>query len=372
MNRLHFATRLATLLACCWLAACLPPSRSNAADSGEMTDLASRPGADAAAAPDLAVADVQDGALADAKPAKQDTGAAKPDWVAADATAAPDIGDPPDQEPQTDAADGETFDGAPLSDAPDADLIDAEQFSDADAEAFAADAGPQEYVGPTGPATILFVGNSYTYVNDLPGMFIALLGSTNPPLPWTQDSVVAGGATLQLQATATGAMAKIAQGGWTWVVLQGQSVEPACWPDNFVYWAKILAQQVKAANANLAYFSTWPRKGGSVDYTDPCTGGTPAALFAKLKAGYQQAAQQTGGLRVPVGDAWMQVTETNPEIELYSSDLSHPSAAGTYLTACVFAKVLVGIDPQTATYVPGGVTQEQAVILRKAAAALTP
>ena len=360
MKRPQVAVRLAAVLASlCWVAACLPAPYTTADDLSDVAQLAADAD-DAAEAPDVASGD-----LSDAKPSDAKSSDAKPADIHDVAPDLPDVASAVDADDPTDVAPVDDPDDG----ADDAQVMDAADDLQAEDDVVSL---PEPYTGSTAPATILFIGNSYTYTNDLPGMFIALLGSTTPPLPWKQDSVVAGAATLQVQATSTGAMAKIAQGGWTWVVLQGQSVEPACWPDNFVYWAKILAQQVKTAKAKLAYFSTWPRKVGSTDLADPCPGATPAAMFAKLKAGYQQAADQTGGLRVPVGDAWMQVVQNNPEIELYNGDLSHPSVAGTYLTACVFAKVLVGIDPQLATLVPEGISLEQALILRKVAAQIKP
>ena len=364
MKRLQVAIRLAAALASlCWAAACLPLPYTTDDDARDGAQLADSDDA-AAEAPDVASGD-----LSDAKPSDAKSADAKHADIKDVAPDLPDVASAVDADAPTDDAAVDDA-GDPTDAAPADDVFDPCSFPPA---ADAVVSLPEPYTGSTAPATILFIGNSYTYTNDLPGMFIQLLASTQPPLPWKQQNVTPGGKFLYDQATTTGAMAKIAAGGWTWVVLQGQSLEPACDSASFLGSAKVLAQQVKSAKANLAYYSTWARQAGSGDYaTYPCTGGCPALMFEKLKAGYETAAQQTGGLRVPVGDAWMQVIQSNPEINLYNADQSHPSVAGTYLTACVFAKVLVGIDPRLATLVPEGISLEQALILRKVAAQIKP
>jgi len=45
---------------------------------------------------------------------------------------------------------------------------------------------------------------------------------------------------------------------------------------------------------------------------------------------------------VPVGPAWQRAQQALPALELYEDDGSHPTAAGTFLAACVFHHVLFG------------------------------
>src|ERR1700689_5217578 len=68
---------------------------------------------------------------------------------------------------------------------------------------------------------VLFIGDSYTYVNDLPGMLssIAATAGTGPTI--TTDEVVQGGASLE-DLWDAGAQTKIQERSWTHVVLQGQ------------------------------------------------------------------------------------------------------------------------------------------------------
>jgi hypothetical protein len=52
----------------------------------------------------------------------------------------------------------------------------------------------------------------------------------------------------------------------------------------------------------------------------------------------------------PVGAVWRYIRQNYPEIELYSSDESHPSTAGSYATACSFYTAIFRKDPLQVTY----------------------
>jgi hypothetical protein len=141
-------------------------------------------------------------------------------------------------------------------------------------------------------------------------------------------------------------------------------VEPAGDPVNFLAAAKTLAKDVKQVSAQLAFYQTWPRKAGDALYQQAWSGGSPTALAKLLHDGYEKAATQNGGVRVPVGDAWMLTLNKHPEINLYQADGSHPLPTGTYLAACVFSATLFGVDPTVVKWVPDGVTAAEATALR--------
>jgi hypothetical protein len=191
---------------------------------------------------------------------------------------------------------------------------------------------------------VLFIGNSYTYANDLPGRVRALAASSGVGTV-DVDSVVAGGATLQDHVNGVTALDRIAEGGWTHVVLQGQSLEPLFAPGPFEAAAKVLADDAKAIGAVPVFYETWARAAGDPLYDDPSSGGTPAAMQAVLRAEYQKVASDAGGVFAPAGDAWEQALAEHPSIQLFAPDGSHPSVAGTYLVGCVFHAKLTGHSP---------------------------
>jgi hypothetical protein len=65
----------------------------------------------------------------------------------------------------------------------------------------------------------------------------------------------------------------------------------------------------------------------------------------------------------PVGYTWYLVRQDHPEIEMWQSDGSHPTSAGTYLAACVFYAAVFRQSPAGLGF-HGGVTDDQAGILQ--------
>jgi hypothetical protein len=72
---------------------------------------------------------------------------------------------------------------------------------------------------------VLFLGNSYTYVNDLPITFARLAQSGGHSVE--VGMVANGGETLSQHAAAADDAGKISSQRWSYVVLQEQSDTPA-------------------------------------------------------------------------------------------------------------------------------------------------
>ena len=225
----------------------------------------------------------------------------------------------------------------------------------------------------SGPVSLraLFIGNSYTYVNDLPGQVQALAASSCAA-HIDVDSVAVGGATLADQVNSTGAMAKIQQGGWTHVVLQGQSEEPLDDPAGFESAAATLAGAATAVGAKVVFYETWARAAGDADYQQSWSGGTPAGMQAGLRAEYQKVAAVNGGVVAPAGDAWEKTLAQLPSLTLFQADGSHPTVPATYLVACVFFGTLTDESPLGIPDPPSGVSAQDAASLQGIAMSVLP
>jgi hypothetical protein len=70
---------------------------------------------------------------------------------------------------------------------------------------------------------VLFIGNSYTYFNNLPQMLTGLAKAAQPAQTLEAEMVTVGGATLKRLWEQGEALAAIKRGGWAFVVLQEQS-----------------------------------------------------------------------------------------------------------------------------------------------------
>ena len=204
---------------------------------------------------------------------------------------------------------------------------------------------PSPAAGRAEPALrVLFIGNSYTYVNDLPGRLVALAAASGLA-SIVVDSVVRGGARLEAHLSATGAVEKIRGGGFTHVVLQGQSEEPLFDPRAFESAAATLAAEANKASAKVIFYETWARRAGDADYQKPWSGGTPAAMQARLTAEYARVAAAAGAIVAPAGRAWERSLSESPSRDLFQPDGSHPSVLGTHLVASVFFGLLTALSP---------------------------
>ncbi len=187
--------------------------------------------------------------------------------------------------------------------------------------------------------SVLFIGNSYIGVNDLPNTFrqVALsLGDTV-----TTSAQTPGGYTLNGHATTPATINAIESQPWDFVVMQEQSQLGALPFD--VTDTEIGALQLVAAieeNDECTYpvfYMTWGRQNGDdlncPDFPFMCT---YDGMQLGLRDNYVALAEENNAYVAPVGVAWKQVRDTQPSINLYNPDGSHPSVEGTYLAACVF------------------------------------
>jgi hypothetical protein len=72
-----------------------------------------------------------------------------------------------------------------------------------------------------------------------------------------------------------------------------------------------------------------------------------------LYARYMQMGEDNDASVCPVGRVWHHLRDHNAEIELYMSDGSHPSLAGSYAAACAFYTMIFGRDPDSISHDAG-------------------
>lgn len=219
----------------------------------------------------------------------------------------------------------------------------------------------------------LFIGNSYTGVNDLPLTIKNLAGSNGDSLIY--QAYTPGGYTLQMHSVDATTLSLIAQGGWDYVIFQAQSQEPSFSPSqvatDVLPYAQLLDSMTRSADTctETVFYMTWGRKNGDASncpfYPPVCT---YAGMQQRLRDSYLLMAQQNHASVAPVGCVWREVRATNPSFDLYQADESHPSVWGTYLAACTFYNVLFQKSPVGATYY-SSIPQGDAQIIQQITAA---
>jgi hypothetical protein len=219
----------------------------------------------------------------------------------------------------------------------------------------ACESPPCLHCGTTGPDSlgamrVLFVGNSLTYYNDLPGMLEQIGEAAGQPIA-TVD-VSQGGVGLDYHWNVGPARDSLDNGRWNVVVLQqGASHE------NLVNWAVTWANAIRAADARPALYMIWPERALLDEF--------PAVILS-----YRTAAEAAGAELYAAGEAWQAAWSTDPDLPLYGPDDVHPSVMGSYLAALTIYRGLTGRDPPSLRDL--GISAEDDALLQAAAAAAQP
>lgn len=167
----------------------------------------------------------------------------------------------------------------------------------------------------------LFIGNSYTYVNDLPALVAGLAASAGRPLE--AHHVTQGGVTLEWHSENAETLAALRASTWDIVVLQEHSIRPVQDTPRMLEAAQALQREIAPSGARTVLYMTWARQ-----------------HFPEMQPGlarvYTSVAQEIGADVAPVGLAWQAALSTDSMLVLHTADKSHPTPTGSYLAACVF------------------------------------
>lgn len=177
---------------------------------------------------------------------------------------------------------------------------------------------------------VLFIGNSLTYVNDLPATLAGIARS--------------GGDTIRVEMVAkpnyalidhltlhSGAEEAIRRGGWNVVVLQQGPTSLPVNRDSLILWTKMFDPMIRAVGARPALYMVWPAADRPQD-------------FDAVRTSFQMAAHAVDGLFLPAGQAWLDAWARNTTLPLYGADGFHPSPMGTWLAALTIYEALTGHD----------------------------
>jgi hypothetical protein len=188
---------------------------------------------------------------------------------------------------------------------------------------------PVQVVG-TG-SHLLFVGNSYLFYNDIPDMMQSLADSAKGER--VAIALVVGPDIALVDHWNSGvAKAAIASGSWKWVVLQQGPSSVQANRDTLRSMTQLFAAEIKKNGGTPVLFSAWPTLDRSQD-------------FDRAIESYTLAANDVGGLLVPVATAWQLASQRDPTLKLYDDGI-HPSIDGAYLSALVLYAKLLGKDPR--------------------------
>ena len=186
---------------------------------------------------------------------------------------------------------------------------------------------------------ILFIGNSYTYFNDMPALFHAECEKKGAFAD--VKSVTAGGYMLsQFLSDEDEYGRRVKQllndEKFDYVVMQEQSVLPATDKAAFLKSVSELTALIRKNGAKPVLYQTWGRAEGCE--TLDRLGMTHDGHHEALKRAYEEAAKENGAILVYAGDRFDEAYKKGEQV--FDPDGSHPSLPGSQIIAKEFCRVL--------------------------------
>jgi hypothetical protein len=188
---------------------------------------------------------------------------------------------------------------------------------------------------------ILFIGNSFTYFNNMPRIVEAISYSIDGP-PIKTEMVAIGGARLEDLWKQGSALTAIRKQHWDYVVMNEQSAlgggivngeKRIGNPTNFFKYAEMFDTEIRKAGGKTVIIMTWKDKNDR------------DRIQTDLNNAFLEFRKTHGIILAPVSAAWAEAIKTAPEINLYFDDNHHPSKEGSYLEACTVYATLTSNSP---------------------------
>jgi hypothetical protein len=181
---------------------------------------------------------------------------------------------------------------------------------------------------------VLFIGNSFTARNDVPGMIERMAAARGRAME--HRLISAGGASLRQHWNKGDAVEAIRSGTYDVVVLQEQSTLPIKGPARMRENIMQFHEAIESAGARTVLYVTWARL-NAPQSQDAITGA------------YVSIAKEIEAEFAPAGEAWRIALSRHADLALHDKDGSHPTPAGSFLAACtLYATILrdtpLGID----------------------------
>lgn len=215
--------------------------------------------------------------------------------------------------------------------------------------------------------TILIVGNSRTFRNDMPAMLRKIADSAGSPTKFQIESSAYPAATFKTHWN-NGRTMRLLRAGGDDVIFQAESAAQACRQCNeeFLEYGPKLAAAAKLTQGRPYLVVGWPYD--AKEYDDPEyveVGFGRTGHLALIKEMHAKLASNANLGRINVAGPWEAVRVSHPSIKL-TTDGNHPSVAGTYLYASAVFRQLSNSQVSAVTYVPDGLSVEDGRAIREA------
>lgn len=194
--------------------------------------------------------------------------------------------------------------------------------------------------------SVLFIGNSFTFMNDMPFMFRDIAASNGRNVH--VDTVIEGGKDFKYHASNPETYQVIRSRKWDYVIIQGHSNE-LTHPDpkvdaNSLPFARQIVDSIRGNSmcTQVILYMTWGYKNGNAEWSAI---NTYELMQQRIRNQYLRFADLLDTRVSPVGEVWKSLRANYPELNLYHPDKMHPSIYGSYAAACTFYAAVFGESP---------------------------
>ena len=181
---------------------------------------------------------------------------------------------------------------------------------------------------------VLFIGNSHTYMNDMPEIFRQMMESaTGETCDVFMLAYSARSLKWHMEEEYFSERFNILHGGYDYCVIQEQAHPMTSFDDTEKYAARII-ELCKKVGTQPVIFETWAEK-------------VKPENQKEMNRRYHKIAEDNGVIIAPVGEVWEKtLSELEGDADLYFTDGEHASAIGDYLVAMILVKTITGKLPE--------------------------
>ena len=228
------------------------------------------------------------------------------------------------------------------------------------------------YKNKNPPEHFLFLGNSFTFVNDLPKTFQGLAKAGGYNIEAYFCGI--GAASFQSLSQDLRVPLYINMFKWKSIIIQEQSMflsqSQSTYMKTSIPYAVKLYNMFKNHTATVLLYETWGYQNGNPSFVTGLDDNY-YKMQTRLWSGYNYTLETLKNIQwspihiSPVGQAWA-VAQAQPRFKnkMWQQDGMHPKPCGTYLAAAVFYTKIFNKSPVGIKFLIKGVTAADAKILQ--------
>ena len=205
---------------------------------------------------------------------------------------------------------------------------------------------------------ILFIGNSLTYVDDIPGIVYNMITADGAYVSYLQDTV--GGSYLDEHKIKFEEY--VNKHNFTHIILQEQSAGSLTDFNRFKQAVKYYCDELGDRDVEIILYQTW-----GYNYANGWNGMTKHEMTERIKQAYDIVAEEVGATVTRSGEAFTLYETMYDDLPSLYKDVNHQSLYGAYLSACVHYCTITGKSAVNNTFEFEGIDAEISLIIRQIA-----